>query len=87
MGAANGNELDGEAIGDEQMIDIEAALVVPTVVVDAGDEGEFMIVQRISSRKIFANDSIADSVFQRSKIFLEKGLDKMDLSGYHMQVV
>ena len=72
---AYGNEFDGESVGHAQMIDIQCALAVPTVVIDAGNEGEFFLIQSISSRQIFNNDSIACGTFQlfcRPKKFFRK---------------
>ena len=62
---SNGNALDGEAIGHVQVIDIEPAFAVPSIVIDASNEGKLFIIQGISLRKIFVNDSIGGGVFQR----------------------
>ena len=74
-------------IDRDNIADVLGAFAVPIIVVDTGDEGAFMIVQRISSRKIFVNDSIGGGVFQRRKNFFRKGLDKRILDWYHTQVV
>ena len=64
-GISDGDHLDGKIVGHAQMIDIKAALGVPIIVVDAGYEGEFFLIQRIDLRKNFFNDSIEAGAFQR----------------------